>query len=736
MREPGCKQRTSGLAEGYNPARMGRQRLSSYLWLVVFGLTIGLLLVRSADSDVPGERRLGFTAAALARQRAVERRYAAAVSTSAISDAHQALTRRPHRAGTEGARQVADFLARALEEAGLEVEVTEYLAYLSDPRSVQVELVSPVREPLAVVEPADARDPDTAHPELDPGFIAYSPSADVTAPVVFVNYGLPADYAALKGASVDVAGRIVLVRYGRSHRAVKVYSAEQAGAAGIILYSDPADDGAARGAVWPDGMWRAPDLLQRGNAKYSWLWHGDPLTPGVAATEEAPSLSPESAPTLPKIPVAVLSAREAEKIWRHGAGAAAVRLRVDMRAERKPIRNLIGRLRGASEPDRWVILGTHHDAWTFGGIDPGSSAAVVLEVARGIARLVQAGWRPTRSLLFALWDAEEYGLIGSTEFAEDRARELQERAVVYINSDMYTRGRLVAGGVPSLRDFVAEATRDALATPATVAPIAPTAPVAPSAPVASDAPVGPFVSVVEPELNALGSGADFVAFQDYLGVPTLTLEFLFEGGYGFGAYHSAYDSRFYMEQVADPGFVQGATLARVLGLAVMRFASMPVLPFRYSHYAGRIDRFLQDAEQWRPQADGPGVPAVDTSSLRSVAALVAARARAVEDTLDAELAAGRIPANVAAVNDALARLEQTLLDTSQPASQRWYRHVIYGWDIYSMYDGQPLPRLAEAMRRGDVAAMKQEQGVIREALGRMQQHLEAIEALLRPTNAH
>jgi N-acetylated-alpha-linked acidic dipeptidase len=690
---------------------MARRRLLSDFLLATFALAIGLLVVRAAESDAAGERRLGFTAAAFSRQRAVESRYSAAVSTTSISDTHRALTRRPHRAGTEGSRQVADYVARELERAGLDVEVTEYLAYLSEPRSVQVELVAPSREPLAVMEPADPRDPDTAHPELDPGFIAYSPSADVTAPVVFVNYGLPADYAALNAAGVEVTGRIVLARYGRSHRAVKVYTAEQAGAAAIILYSDPADDGVARGAAWPDGMWRAPDFLQRGNAKYSWFWHGDPLTPGDAATQDAPRLSPESAPTLPKIPVAVLSAREAEKIWRYGAGTAVVRLRLDMRGERKPIRNVIGRIRGASEPDRWVILGTHHDAWTFGGIDPGSSAAVVLEVARGLARLQRAGWRPARSLLFAFWDAEEYGLIGSTEFAEDRARELQERAVVYINSDMYTRGRLVAGGVPSLRDFVAEIVRDSAAT----------APVAPVAPVAS-------------ELNALGSGADFVAFQDHLGVPTLTLEFLFDGGYGFGAYHSAYDTRFYMEHVADPGFVQAATLARVLGLTVARFASMPVLPFRYSHYAGRIDSYLQDAVKWRQQAGEPGVSAVDTTSLRTVASRVAARARAVEQALDEGLATGRIPANVDAVNDALARLEQTLLDTSQPARRRWYRHVIYGWNIYSMYDGQPLPGLAEAIRVGDVAAVAQEQQVIREALERTLRGLHAIEALLAPTN--
>jgi N-acetylated-alpha-linked acidic dipeptidase len=678
---------------------MARGRLALYTCFGLLTLGVGLLLGHAVESEPHGERGLGFTSTTFRRERAAERRYSSNVSASSISDVHRALTRRPHRAGTEGAREVAQYIARELETAGLDVEVTEYVAYLSEPRSVTVEIVAPIRESLSVVEPADPRDADTAHPEIGPGFVAYAPSGDVTAPVIYVNYGLPADYAALKAAGVEVAGRIVLARYGRSHRAVKVFTAEQAGAVGVILYSDPADDGQARGATWPDGMWRTPDMLQRGNAKYSWLWHGDPLTPGEPATRNSTFLPPASAPTLPKIPVVVLSAREAERIWRLGPGAAVVRLQLDMQNERKPIRNVIGRIRGAVEPDRWVILGTHHDAWTFGGIDPGSSTAVAIEVARGLARLRRGGWQPVRSMMFAFWDAEEYGLIGSTEFAEERARDLQESAVVYINSDMYTRGRLVAGGVPSLRDFVAEVA---------------------SATSAGDIPA---------DLSALGSGADFVAFQDYLGVPTLALEFLFEGGYGFGAYHSSYDSRYYMENVADPGFAQGVTLARVLGVAIMRFAAAPVLPFRYGHYAERIAAFLQESEAWKPDANRDPL-AVSTAGLRALAVEAAHRARAIERTIDQELASGRVPSAAGDLNDALARLEQALLDVSQPANRRWYRHVIYGWNVYSMYDGQPLPGLAEAIRLGDAALLAQEQARIQRALERMLRGLDGIAALL------
>ena len=267
---------------------------------------------------------------------------------------------------------------------------------------------------------------------------------------------------------------------------------------------------------------------------------------------------------------------------------------------------------------------------------------------------------------------------------------------------MYTPGRLVAGGVPSLRDFVAELGRDI--------------PSAVLSPAAGD---------TEAELSALGSGADFVAFQDFLGVPTLALEFLFEGNYGFGGYHSTYDSRFYMEHVADPGFVKGAELARVLGVAVMRLAGATILPFRYSHYAARIESFLRAAEGWASESQSATV-VVDTRDLQALASQIAARARDMERAIDEGLANGRAPAQAAGINDALARLEQTLLDASEPAAERWYRHVVYGWNIYSMYDGQPLPSLAEAIRVADATAVTREQERLRLALTRMQRGVEEI----------
>ncbi|HEX2443503.1 MAG TPA: M28 family peptidase [Vicinamibacterales bacterium] len=508
---------------------------------------------------------LGFTSESGRAVRRLEHRFADAISTDRLSETHRALTQRPHAAGTPGGADVARWLARTLAAAGLTVETAEYSAYLSRPRRVQasLRLEGNLSVPLQTTEPPASFDPDTADADLDPGYVAYSASGHVTGPVVYVNYGLPADYVTLKADGVDVGGAIVLARYGRSHRAVKVHTAEISGASGIILYSDPADDGAGRGPMWPDGPWRSPQLVQRGNAKYSWFWHGDPLTPGAGAITGSRALDPRQAPTLPKIPAVVIGAAEGRKIVDAlGRGRVAATLDVDMTAGQLPIRNVLATLRGSTDPERLVMLGGHHDAWTFGGVDPGTSASVLVEVASGLAALTSTGWRPSRSITFAFWDAEEYGLIGSTEFAEERAATLRERVICYVNSDYYMGDRFDAGGVPSLRDFVAE--------------------------VATDLGLAP-----PDELAALGSGADFVAFQDFLGLPTLSFELDFDGSYG--TYHSSHDTRLYFERMADPDRTRGPRLARILGSVALRLASADVLPFRYSRYARRIAAFIDEA---------------------------------------------------------------------------------------------------------------------------------------------
>jgi N-acetylated-alpha-linked acidic dipeptidase len=553
---------------------------------------------------------------------------------------------------------------------------------------------------------------------LVPAFVAYSASGEVQAPVVYVNYGLPPDYAKVEAAGVDVRGKIVMARYARSHRAVKIHTAQEHGAAAIIIYSDPADDGYAKGLTWPEGPWRADFQSQDGNGKYSWFWHGDPLSPGVGARADSKVLDPANAPTLPKIPAIVLSSKEAAKIlgqlrgpgvpagfqgalpfaYRLGAGPAVVHMNVQMDASRRPIRDIVAKLRGRN-PDRWVVLGTHHDAWTFGGMDPGSGTSAVYETARALAALAKQGWTPERSIVFAFWDAEEPGLIGSTEYAEAFEHELRQKAVAYINTDLFMQGHFFGGGTPSLRDFLVQVTKDvpALSGKGTVYDEWRAEHKGPKN--------------LEVELAALGSGADFVAFQDYLGLPTLSVQYDFDGSYG--AYHSNYDSRYYVEHFSDPGFHVARTLAQVFGVTVMRLADAAVLPYRYSHYAHKISEFLDDAGTW-------GVVTLNLDSAKMLATEITTRSTALERRIDENVESGRWPdASTPSLNDRLTHLEQDLLDESGSPAEHWYRHVIYGWNIYSLYDGQPLPGLAEAIRLKDPARVAQEIARIENALRRM-----------------
>ncbi len=707
---------------------------------VVIAAAIGAAAVACANPPAPvapARTLLGYSAPGSAAELELERRFHAGVTAESLSALHRPLAERPHPAGSAGTAQVVKYLQDTLAGFGLDVQTHEYQVWLDRPRRIEIALTAPPPRTLSVLEPAIAGDPTSSHQELGGGYIAYSASGTASGPVVFVNYGLPADYAQLKAIGVSAKGRIAIARYGRSHRAVKVHTAQQEGARALVVYSDPADDGAAKGSVWPDGYWRGPDMLQRGNAKLSWFWHGDPLTPGIGATPEAERLDPKTAPTLPTIPVAVVSAAEATHVLaalggaerpasfksaidgatRVGPGPAILRVSVDMDQGVRPIYNVVASLRGTQAPERTILFGTHHDAWTFGGVDPGTGATAMLEMAKGLGQLARSGWRPTRTISMAFWDAEEFGLVGSTEFAEAFKAQLQEQLVMYVNIDMYMKGRFDPGGVPSLRAFVADVTRDIPAGNSSVFDQWQQSEWTRLAPARRTGSVTAF----EPDLKPLGSGADFVPFQDHLGVPTMAIEFIGENGYGYCTYHSNYDSRAYVERVADPGFAQGVLMARVLGTLALRMSGAEILLFRFSHYAAKLDEAITLAEGW----DNAAGTSIDIVTLRARAADVGAAAAALERTIDSTLAATtvRVPPSV---NDGLARLEQRLADDDGVPQSKWYRHVFYGWNIYSLYDGQPFPGLALALQMRDSARAAIEVRRIERALQNM--HLELTKA--------
>jgi N-acetylated-alpha-linked acidic dipeptidase len=701
-------------------------------------LAVGSAALLALGGAQQPPRRLGYSPAAFRREESLENQFRGAVSADSISAVHAMLTRRPHMAGTAASLLVADSIARRLRNAGLDVEVVEFQAYLSYPETVSVAIVSPRAELLHVNEPWSALDRETADARLGPAFVAYSASGDVTAPVVYANYGLPADYTQLASHGVDVRGKIVLARYGKSHRAVKLYTAQEHGAAGILLYSDPADDGFVRGDTWPRGYWRTSDQTQRGNGKYSWYWHGDPLTPGAPSVPGSAYNDPVSVPTLPRISAAVLSWGQARKIldqldgetapaafrgglpltYKLGEGGVRVRLHVKMKSDFRRIRDVVARVPGARLSERGVLLGTHHDAWTFGGVDPGTGTATLLEVARVLGQLRRGGWRPERTISLAFWDAEEFGLIGSTEFAEQRANLLRARTICYINTDLYTNGRLDAGGTPSLRDLMVDVAKDVPDGTGSVY----------DAWIADERTrVSPAPPRFEVELKALGSGADFVPFQDFLGLPSLSIEYNATGGYTYGPYHSNYDTRWFVQSVADPGFKRGAALARLIGSVALRLGQAQVLPFRFSHYGERLDTFVASAMTW----EGSAAP-LDFTPLQKAVSRVALRSADLERRIDAyttQLDASA--AGPAALNDLLARMEQRLLDESLPPDQRWYRHLVYGWDIYSLYDGQPFPGLADAIRRNDQPAAKRELAKITAGVNRLADGLTTAASLVR-----
>jgi N-acetylated-alpha-linked acidic dipeptidase len=713
------------------------------------GLIAACAIAAACSNTVPpaaeaARTLLGYTPAASAAQAALERRFHDGVSAESLSALHRPLTERPHPAGSEGTRQVVAYLQQTLAGFGLEVTTHEYQVLLDRPRAITVSLTAPARRVLSVAEPAIPQDPTSGHPELGGGYIAYSASGTAAGQAVFVNYGLPADYAELRALGVSVKDRIAIARYGRSHRAVKVHTAQEHGARALVLYSDPADDGSAKGPVWPDGYWRGPGMLQRGNAKLSWYWHGDPLTPGVGATTGAQRLDPKTAPTLPRIPVVVLSATEAAHVLtalggaerpatfrgaidgatRVGPGPAALRVEVDMDAGVRPIYNVVATLRGQQTPERAILFGTHHDAWTFGGVDPGTGTTAMLELAKGLGQLARSGWRPQRTIALAFWDAEEFGLVGSTEYAEALKAQLQEQLIMYVNIDMYMKGRFDPGGVPSLRAFVADVVKDVPAADGGTVHDAWQQSEWQRLPAARRA--GDAASFA-PDLKPLGSGADFVPFQDHLGVPTMAIEFIGDNGYGYGTYHTNYDSRAYVERVADPGFAQGVTMTRVLGALALRMSEAPVLPFRFSHYAAKLDEAITAADGWGREAAMP----LDVTQLRAKATAVRDAATALESSIDERLRGGAPLAQAQPLNDRLARMEQLLADDDGAADSKWYRHVFYGWNIYSLYDGQPFPGLAEALRLKEATRVTHEVRRISAALDRMQTALVAARAEVR-----
>jgi N-acetylated-alpha-linked acidic dipeptidase len=647
----------------------------------------------------------GFTRASAGPHDALERRFLDLPSSDRIRAAHQFLTSEPHAAGSQRDRELAEWTRDRFREFGFdEVEIVTHDVLLPSPVNVAIEMVLPLqagRAWRASAEDGLATLGATALP-----FHAYSRSGDITAPVIYAGNGGPEDYDWLTAHGIDVRGRIVLVRHAMpySYRGYKVLSAQQRGAAGVLIYSDPADDGSGKGAVYPQGPWGPRDRVQRGGVAYDFFAPGDPLTPGWPSMPGATRLDTREAPALPKIMSAPLSERDAHTIletldglavppawrgslpvtYRAGSGSTVLRMHVDTDERVRPIWTVTGVLRGRDHPDDLVIVGNHRDAWLYGGVDPSSGSAAMMELARTLGDLKTNGWRPRRSILFASWDAEELSLTSSTEWGEQHAQELREHAVAYLNVDGAVSGQeLAIAAVPSLNAVIESATA-AVRDPETNLTL--------TARARSKA--GTQTTPAAIVDNRVGGGSDYSVFLNFLGIPVADLSF--RGPYG--VYHSAYDTHDWVARFGDPGFRYHAALVQLLGLVTLRLADADVVPFDYGDYAGRIDDFARDLRtRWmNAQVSSAHDPMQDVlaaaGELRQATLRFAARR---EDALRRADAAG-----LRTLDAQLRIVERSLLDAEGIPGRPWFRHLIYAPKF--TYAPELLPGVAEALDAGDL----------------------------------
>jgi N-acetylated-alpha-linked acidic dipeptidase len=688
-------------------------------------------LLTAAAWQRPSTGPMGFTPARASAHRNLEQRFLKLPSADRMRDTHRFLTHEPHLAGSPRDRELAEWTRDRFRDFGLEdVRITTHDVLLPWPEHVSVEMKwgdgtwhATMRE-----DPIAGDSYTQAAPEvLGLPYHAYSASGDVVAPAFYAGSGNPSDYEWLAAQGIDVRGKIALVRYSMpySYRGSKAHEAQRRGAAGILIYSDPADDGYAKGAVYPAGPWGPDSHIQRGGIVYDFLVPGDPLTPGWASLPGARRIPPAEAVSLPRILSAPMSHRDARVIleslggpevprtWRgalpitYRAGPGpSVRLRVRSDDRVRPVWTVTGMIRGTDRPDDVVIVGNHRDAWIYGGVDPSSGSTALVELARGLGELTRSGWRPKRSILLASWDAEEFSLTSSTEWGEQHQAWLRKSAVAYLNVDSATSGPVfTASAVPALNRLIEEVAL-AVRDPATRLTIAARA----RDRLSTERGARPTGSPEDIVNNRLGSGSDYTVFLNHLGVPIADLTF--DGPYG--VYHSIYDNHNWVARFGDPGFRYHVAMVQLWGLLVLRLAEADVIPLDYEPYARRVEEFA--AEVGRRWTDGGTGGSSDVvAEVRLAAAEMRAAARRANDRRAGLLARFDV-AGVDRLNRQLISVERALLDPDGIPGRPWYRHLIYAPKF--TYAPEVLPALAESVDGGDARRTRLEAQRLAAALRR------------------
>ncbi len=709
--------------------------------VLVFVFLISLATNRMGFSQGAADAGMldGFTAEGAAAERRWEELFRTVPAPDSAREHLRRLTAEPHVAGTKEDYATAVYVRDQMRSYGLPVEIKEYQVWLPYPKMPSVvELVAPRHERLKVREAVVPGDPTSSNPKITPLFNGYSASGDATAPLVYANYGLPGDYDELKKIDVDVKGKIVIVRYGNSFRGVKAKVAEDHGAVGCIIYSDPADDGYMQGDVYPKGPWRPVASGQRGSVQYLFDYPGDPLTPGKPSIPGVPRLKVEEATDLTHIPVQPIAYDDARILIEPlkgpvrprgfqggfafpyhvgGTGEVKVHLRTDMDYQTRTIWDVVARIDGNLEKNRWVIMGNHRDAWVFGAVDPNSGTTAMLEAARSFGQLLKQGWKPRRTIVLCSWDGEEYGLLGSTEWAEEYADELKAKAVAYLNVDVAVSGpNFNASSVPSLWRLIRGSTQD-VRDPKTGKSIYQQW----QERAREQRPEAEQDSNVEARIGALGSGSDYTPFLQHLGIPSTDMGF----GGDYGVYHSAYDSFFWMSHFGDPTFVYHVAAAQLWGTIAMRLADADGLPFDYNDYASQIQDFFNEAVRIakRYKLDSAFDEKTMNEALKDFAEAAARAQKSRQETVTEMGKTRSAIAKLQRINDVLIATEREFIDPRGLRGRAWYKHEIYAPGIYTGYAAQPLTDFRQALDDRNSANTKEALNRIVEALRRATQSL-------------
>ncbi len=675
-------------------------------------LTLALLLASplGAQQALPG-----FTRDNAAAQRAAEADVIKRPTAAAARILSRDLSKEPHVAGTPAQARTRDYAINLMKSWGLETEVRTYDIWLPHPVRVRAWRLAPGMKQLALDEPKIAGDPTSALPQY-PTVNGYSGAGDVTGEVVYVNYGLIEDYAQLDAAGVSVKGKIAVARYGRSFRGIKAREAEKRGAVGLIIYSDPQQDGFVQGDVYPDGPWRPATGVQRGSV---FNGAGDPTTPGWPSTQGAKRISPEKsdAPKIPVIPMGYGNATELLKglkgaklpaqSWQGGlpfryhVGPGPVRARLEVvndapEKQRKNVYDTFGIVRGSEFPDEIVMIGGHRDGWGAGAEDNVSGTAAVLEAARAVAELTKTGWRPKRTLMFATWDAEEWGLIGSSEYVEDDSLRLMKGGVAYFNMDVAASGpNFGGGGSPSLRQTLRDVAK-VVPQPGSTGSVYDAWRKNANLANASD----------EPAMGDPGGGSDFAGFYNHIGMPIADWGF---GGTGGGIYHSAYDTHAWMSRFGDTSFVFHAAAASIGAAMMLRLAQADLHPYDYVEFARTMRRYYGPIDKGFAAKGWKGDGSAPTSGLAAAVDRFEAAAAAWGRTRDSVLAVNTPNATVLATTNArLREVERALTRAEGLVGRPWYRNLIYVADVDNGYANMVFPSVNEAIRYADEAKTRRE----------------------------